>query len=67
MTSSDNQKNITLQKFKTIRMKSFSDNFTVKLTMRPESLYQKTRSVANISSKYTSSVQSKRSQEFLIL
>ena len=40
----------------------------LKPTMRPESLYEKTRSLANISSEYTSLVGiSERSLEFLTL
>ena len=35
--------------------------------MRPESIYEKTRSVANISSIVTSSDEAKRSLEFLTL
>ena len=38
-----------------------------KLMMRPESIYEKTRSVANISSIVTSSDEAKRSLEFLTL
>ena len=34
-------------------MQSYTDNFAVKLMMRPKSLYDKTRSVANISSEHT--------------
>jgi len=48
---------------KTFRRWSFSDDFTLKLMMRPKSLYEKTRSVANISSEYTSSVGSKKRLE----
>ena len=34
-------------------MKSYSDILLLKLMMRSESLYEKTRSVENISSEYT--------------
>ena len=67
MASSDKKKVYDSKSVKTIRMKSFSGNSTVKLMMRPKPLYQKTRSVANISSEYTFSVRSKRSLEFLTL
>ena len=68
MVSSDQKKIYDSKSLKTIiRMKSFSDNFIVKLMMRPKSLYQKTRSVVKISSKCTSSVRLKRSLEFLTL
>ena len=41
---------------KTFRRWSFSNNFTVETDDKAESLYENTRSVANISSEYTSSV-----------
>ena len=42
--------------FKTFIRWSFSDNFTVETDDKAKSLYENTRSVANISSEYTSSV-----------
>ena len=45
MTFSDKKKIYDSKTLTTITIKSFSDNFTVKLMIRPESLYQKTRSV----------------------
>ena len=45
MVSSDKKKIYDFKSLTTITIKSFSDNFIVKLMMRPESLYQKTRSV----------------------
>ena len=56
MASRAKKKNVRLQKFKNnkkIRMKSYSDILLLKLMMRSESLYEKTRSVENISSEYT--------------
>ena len=47
MASSDKKKIYDSKSLTTITIKSFSDNFTVKLMMRPESLYQKTISVCS--------------------
>ena len=47
MASSDKKKIYDSKSLTTITIKSFSDNFTVKLMMRPESLYQKTISVGS--------------------
>ena len=55
MASSAKIKNMT-PKVKTFRRWSIINNFTVETDQKAESLYENTRSVANILSEYTSSV-----------
>ena len=52
---------------KIFRKWSFSDNFTIETDNGAQISLKKTRSVANISSEYTSLVVSERSLEFLTL
>ena len=55
MASSAKIKNMT-PKVKTFRRWSIINSFTVETDQKAESLYENTRSVANILSEYTSSV-----------